>query len=133
MKIKRKHGSYLIPLFSTSDIAFLLLIFIMLVSLMNYRKEVTIKYAEAKTAVKTSQDTGNLEIWVDREGDLYLNGNYCHLEEIESGIIEAYIHDPDTRVHIIADRDTEFRNVQKVLQILQILQYRTVSLVVKAL
>ena len=132
MKIKRSRKKYFVPLFSTSDIAFLLLIFIMLVSLMNYRKEVKIQYAEAESAKKTSLEK-NLEIWVDREGNLYLNGDHCGIETIEAGIIDAYTKAPDTRVHIIADRDTQFANVHRVLEILQILQYRVVSLVVKAL
>jgi biopolymer transport protein ExbD len=113
-----------------SDIAFLLLIFIMLVSLINYRREVKIAYPEAETAKKTSAEK-NLEIWVDRDGRLYLDGVESGLGLIEDGIISAYQNAPDTRVHIIADRDTPFEQVNRVLSILQILQYRVVSFVVK--
>jgi len=132
VKIRKLRKNYFIPLFSTSDIAFLLLIFIMLVSLINYRKEVKINYAEAETPKKVSLEK-NLEIWVDREGNLYLDGESCSIQVLESGIIEAYTLAPDTRVHIIADRDTCFADIHQVLDILQILQYRTVSFVVKAL
>jgi biopolymer transport protein ExbD len=45
-----------------SDVAFLLLIFIMLVALINYRKEVKIEYPEAATAMRTSEHK-NLEVW----------------------------------------------------------------------
>jgi biopolymer transport protein ExbD len=113
-----------------SDVAFLLLIFIMLVALINYRKEVKIEYPEAKTAKKTSAEK-NLEIWVDLAGNLYLNGTGSDIGTIEAGIIEAYQKAPDTRVHIIADKDTPFENVNRVLEILQLLQYRVVSFVVK--
>jgi biopolymer transport protein ExbD len=113
-----------------SDVAFLLLIFIMLVSLINYRKEVKIDYPEAKNAKKTSSDN-NLEIWVDRGGELYLNGVPSDLLAIENGIIATYQTAPDTRIHIIADRDTPFEYVNRVLQMLQLLQYRVVSFVVK--
>ena len=113
-----------------SDLAFLLLIFIMLVSLINYRQEVNIQYAEAETAGRVSIER-NLEIWVDRSGSLYLEGNPSNLALIERGIVEAYRLAPDTRVHIIADRDTAFENVHIVLDILQRLQYRVVSFVVK--
>ena len=132
MKIRRGRKKFFVPLFSMSDIAFLLLIFIMLVSLINYRKEVNINYPEAETAKKVNADR-NLEIWVDRAGYLYLDGELCDIETIEVGIIEAYTHAPDTRVHIIADRDTSFAHVHRVLEILQILQYRVVTFVVKAL
>jgi biopolymer transport protein ExbD len=132
MKLNRKGKDLVVPTNSMSDIAFLLLIFIMLVALINYRKEVPIQYALAETARKVSADK-NLEIWVDKNGNLYLDGNYCDIQTIEAGIIEAYTQAPDTRVHIIADKDTSFMYVQSVLEILQLLQYRVVSFVVKAL
>jgi biopolymer transport protein ExbD len=113
-----------------SDIAFLLLIFIMVVSLINYRTEVNIEYATAETAQRTDADN-NLEIWIDRAGALYLNGEPSDISRIENAIIETYQTMPDTQIHIIADRYTPYENVNRVLQMLQMLQYRTVSFVVK--
>jgi biopolymer transport protein ExbD len=113
-----------------SDVAFLLLIFIMLVSLINYRREVKIDYPEAATAKKTSAEK-NLEIWVDKEGGLYLDGLPSDLAVIQNSIIDTYQSAPDTRVHIIADRDTPFEYVNQALELLQTLQYRVVSFVVK--
>jgi biopolymer transport protein ExbD len=130
MKLNRKRDNFFVPLASMSDVAFLLLIFIMLVSLINYRKEIKIQYPEGETAKKVSAEK-NLEIWVDYSGNLYLNGDLSSLTFVESGILEAYQAAPDTRVHIIADRDTPFENVHKVLDVLQKLQYRVVSFVVK--
>ena len=130
MKLKRKRKTLSVPLFSTSDIAFLLLIFIMLVSLINYRQEIRIEYPEADTALRVS-DEKNLEIWIDRSGLLYLDGRQSSLQQVEQGIVNAYIQAPDTRVHIIADRHTAFENVHQVLDILQLLQYRVVSFVVR--
>ena len=130
MKLKRKRKPLSVPLFSTSDIAFLLLIFIMLVSLINYRHEVRIEYPEAETALRVS-DENNLEIWIDRAGGLYLDGRPSNLQLVEQGIIDAYLQAPATRVHIIADRNTAFENVHQVLDILQLLQYRVVSFVVR--
>jgi len=130
MRLKRKRNIFSIPLFSMSDIAFLLLIFIMLVSLINFRREVRIQYPEAETARRVSAEH-NLEIWVDFYGNLYLNGEPGNLALIESAIADAYRTAPDTRVHIIADRYTSFENVHRVLDILQLLQHRVVSFVVK--
>jgi len=130
MKLRRKRKDFFIPLCSMSDVAFLLLIFIMLLSIMNYRKLVSINYPVAESAKKVNIDK-NLEIWVDREGSLYLNGEPSSLPLIEQGIVEAYTKVPNTRVHVIADRDTPFENVHKVLDLLQLLEYRVVSFVVK--
>ena len=130
MRLDRKKKQFFVPLCSMSDVAFLLLIFIMLVSLINYRKVVKIEYPEAETAKRVSAEN-NLEIWVDRGGDLYLSGNPAGLAAVEQGIVEAYRRAPDTRIHVIADRDTPFENVHRVLDILQLLEYRVVSFVVK--
>jgi biopolymer transport protein ExbD len=113
-----------------SDIAFLLLIFIMLVSLINYRQEVAIEYPEAERAFRISAEK-NLEIWIDREGRVYLDGLPGDLEDIQNAVDAIYRSAPDTRLHIIADRNTPYRHLNKVISVLQILQYRVVSFVVK--
>jgi len=130
MKLKRKRYFFSIPLCSTADIAFLLLIFIMLVSLINFRREVAIQFPEAETARRVSIEH-NLEIWIDRYGNLYLDGEPSNITLVESGIAEAYRNIPNTRVHIIADRDTAFLNVHGVLDILQLLEHHMVSFVVR--
>jgi biopolymer transport protein ExbD len=121
---------FVIPLNSMSDVAFLLLIFIMLVSLINYRREVKIEYPEAQTALRTSAEK-NLEIWIDKEGRVYLDGLSANLREVEDAIAEIYRSAPDTRLHIIADRNTPYMHINQVIGILQFLQYRVVSFVVK--
>ncbi|MDR1587454.1 MAG: biopolymer transporter ExbD [Treponema sp.] len=131
MRIARKRlKPFYIPLNSMSDVAFLLLIFIMLVALINYRKEVKIEYPEAKTALRTSEKE-NLEIWIDRDGGLYLDGEDSDLLGVERKISDLYRNAPETRVHIIADRSTPYEKINKVLEIMQVLQYRVVSFVVK--
>ncbi|MDR0669996.1 MAG: biopolymer transporter ExbD [Treponema sp.] len=121
---------FLIPLSSMSDVAFLLLIFIMLVSLINYRREVKIEYPEARGVSRTSAEK-NLEIWIDREGQVYLDGLASDLEAVQDAVDEIYRGAPDTRLHIIADRNTPYRHLDAVISILQLLQYRVVSFVVK--
>jgi biopolymer transport protein ExbD len=113
-----------------SDVAFLLLIFIMLVALINYRKEVKIEYPEAKTALRTTAEK-NLEVWVDKEGAIYLDGDPSNYQVLEQVISDLYRNAPDTRVHIIADRNTHYEKINSILEIFQILQYRVVSFVVK--
>jgi biopolymer transport protein ExbD len=130
MKLKRKSKIISVPLFSTSDIAFLLLIFIMLVSLINYRQEVNIDFPEAAMALRTTAEK-NLEVWIDIEGAIYLDGIPSDHQELERKITDLYVTAPDTRVHIIADRNVPYEKINSVLEILQVLQYRVVSFVVK--
>jgi biopolymer transport protein ExbD len=115
-----------------SDVAFLLLIFIMLVSLINYRKEVKIDYPEAAEAIEKVNDSKNLELWVDKSGAVYLDGFASNLNEIENMVGELYRTAPDTRIHIIADRDVPFARVNAILEILQLLEYRVVTFVVRS-
>ncbi|MDR0731350.1 MAG: biopolymer transporter ExbD [Treponema sp.] len=131
MKLHRPpRKDFFIPLSSMSDVAFLLLVFIMLVSLINYRREVKIEYPEARRVSRTSAEK-NLEIWIDREGQVYVNGLASDLEEIQNAVDEIYRNAPDTRLHIIADRNTPYRHLNAVISVLQLLQYRVVSFVVK--
>jgi biopolymer transport protein ExbD len=113
-----------------SDVAFLLLIFIMLVALINYRKEVKIEYPEAKTALRTSAEK-NLELWIDRNGGVYIDGTAANLRAVETTVDRLYRTAPDTRIHIIADRRTPYGKINAVLELLQILEYRVVSFVVR--
>ena len=131
MKLKRSSKTISVPIFSTSDIAFLLLIFIMLVSLINYRVEVKIDYPEARAALRTTAEK-NLEVWVTSNGDIFLDGLASDRIAFERKVADLYISAPDTRIHIIADKNTPYNHINSVLEIMQILQYRVVSFVVKA-
>ena len=130
MKLRRNKKFASVPLFSTSDIAFLLLIFIMLVSLINYRVSVNIEFAEAESALRTSADK-NLEIWIDINGFVYINGHHSDLMTLRQKIAELHTEAPDTRVHILADRNLTYDKINSVLEVLHVMQYRVVSFVVK--
>ncbi len=113
-----------------SDIAFLLLIFIMLISLINYRREIKIAYPEAESQEVTQADK-NLEIWIKREGTIFYKGEPRSLSQIEAIVADGVAEDPSVRIHILADKYTPYKNVDGVLEILKLLQHRAVSLVVK--
>ncbi|MDR0382574.1 MAG: biopolymer transporter ExbD [Spirochaetaceae bacterium] len=131
MRFSRPRRPFLVPMNAMSDVAFLLLIFIMLVSLINYRKEVKIDYPEADEAATKVNDKKNLELWIDESGTVYINGAPSTLAEVEIAVDDLYRSAPDTRIHIIADRDVPFAKVNNVLEILQLLEYRVVSFVVR--
>ncbi|MBN2616985.1 MAG: biopolymer transporter ExbD [Spirochaetales bacterium] len=131
MKIKRKkRRAPIVPINSMSDIAFLLLIFIMLISLINYRKEVKIEYPEAEFQEITQADK-NIEIWVDRWGNYFYNGHQSSISSVEGLIAQSVAENPSVRIHIIADKNTPYKNVNEVVEILKLLQHRAVSFVVK--
>ena len=127
---KRTRRRPIIPINSMSDIAFLLLIFIMLISLINYRKEIKIEYPEALLQESVNSEQ-NLEIWVNRRGEIFHNGEMMTYLQTEALLADEIADNPRVRVHILADKGTEYRNVDQIMDILQLLQHRVVSLVVK--
>jgi biopolymer transport protein ExbD len=102
----------------------------MLVSLINYRKEVKIDYPTGVASEKTSAEK-NLELWIDKTGNIYLDGERSTFSEVEAAVEYLYMNAPDTRIHFIVDKDTPFMFVNSGLDILKQFQYRVVSLVVK--
>ena len=130
MNINRKRRNCSITTSSMSDIGFLLLIFIMLISLMNQRHEQPIEYTEALNLEKTQAEK-NFEIWVMANGGVYVDGIRQTGESLEQNIAAAVVANPGVRIHVIADRNTPYRYVDSVVQILQRLQHRVVSFVVQ--
>jgi biopolymer transport protein ExbD len=130
MRLLKDRKTFNVPMNAMSDVAFLLLIFIMLVALINYRQEVKIEYPEAANAKKVSSQK-NMEIWIQLDGAIYLDGRPCTPQEIQDAVENIFLAAPDTQIHIIADRHTPYEHVNGILQILQLLEYRVVSFVVK--
>ena len=127
---KRRRRRPIIATSSMSDIGFLLLIFIMLIALMNQRYEEKIQYSES-TVVERTQADDNLEIWVQNNGVVSANGAVLDAVGLEKAIVHAIEQNPNVRIHVIADRDTPYKYVNGVTSVLQTLQHRVVSFVVK--
>lgn len=128
--LNRKRKKPIIAMSSMSDIGFLLLIFIMLLSLINQKHEEPIKYPEAQMLEKT-EAAENLEIWIEEKGTISVQGAPVTLNELEILIAESLAKEAGTRVHIIADKHTPYRHIDSVVKVLQILQHRVVSFVVR--
>ncbi len=132
MKIKRRNKSGpSIPVSAMSDIGFLLLIFIMVVSLINYRKEIKIEYPEANNQEITNAEK-NFEIWIEKDGNVFYKGEMVTTKILEGLIVDAIVKDPKVMIHILADKNTKYKDVNEIMKVLQILQHRVVSLVVKS-
>ncbi len=127
-KVKRRKPS--VATSSMSDIGFLLLIFIMLISLMNQRYEEKINYSESAVLERTQADE-NFEIWVQNNGIVSADGQILDAVALEKAIVTAIAQNPNVRIHIIADKDTPYKYINGVTSILQSLQHRVVSFVAK--
>ena len=130
LNIKKKRRSVSVTTSSMSDIGFLLLIFIMLISLMNQRFEEKITYSESLFTERT-QSEANFEIWIQSNGIISADSKVLNETLLESAIIDAVSNNPAVRIHIIADKNTPYKYVNSVVSVLQSLQHRVVSFVVK--
>lgn len=130
VNIKKKRRNPSITTSSMSDIGFLLLIFIMLISLMNQRYEEKINYPESRILERTQADK-NFEIWVQKNGVVSADGEILDGIGLERAIVGAIAENPGVRIHIIADKDTPYKYVNSVVAVLQNLQHRVVSFVIK--
>lgn len=130
ISLNRNTRKPLIPMSSMSDIGFLLLIFIMLISLMNQRHEEKIEYSEAKIIEKT-QEQDNLEIWIKPNGQTLVQGQNISILELELTIAQVVQEKPTVRIHILADKNTPYKYINETVKLLQKMQHRLVSFVVK--
>lgn len=130
VNIKKKRRNPSITTSSMSDIGFLLLIFIMLISLMNQRYEEKINYSESTSLERTQADS-NFEIWIQKNGVISAEGKDLDSVGLERAVVSAIAANPNVRIHVIADRDTPYKYVNSVVGVLQSLQHRVVSFVVK--
>ena len=130
MMRKRNRRKPLIPINSMSDIAFLLLIFIMLLSLINYKREIKIDYAEAENQESTQRDK-NFEVWIDKVGTAFYKGRMVDDNELKKIAEEKYDKYPDLRFHIIADKNVKYKKVNDIIELFKDIQVYAVSLVVR--
>ncbi|MDR2767538.1 MAG: biopolymer transporter ExbD [Treponema sp.] len=128
MTLRRKKPRFSSPFDAMSDLAFLLLIFIMLVSMMEKTEKSGVPLASPVVEKAASVDAA-LEIAVDRAGVIYLDGKTADLQSAETLLARRY----RTRAAVIlaADRETSFGEVSKIIALLQKLEYPAVSLAVK--
>lgn len=97
---------------------------------MNQRYEEKINYSESTVLERTQADS-NFEIWVQKNGIISADGNELDSISLEKAIVGAIAENPSVRIHVIADKDTPYKYVNSVVAVLQSLQHRVVSFVVK--
>jgi biopolymer transport protein ExbD len=111
-------------------VAFLLLIFVLLISLAGNPQKIKIDYPETPRAYDTRRDK-NCEIAITEGGEIYLNGLPGNLAQAKALIEDLSDRAPDTGIHVLADRRTPFQNVHGVLELLQGAAYPAVSFAVR--
>lgn len=108
-----------IPMASTSDIAFLLIIFFMVSTV--FRKEaglrITLPEAEATERILKRRNVVN--VWMDEKGSTTVSDNLVSTELVTAIMAEKVIENPDLVVTLQADREVPYGSVTDVLEALK--------------
>ena len=118
----RKSGvSDEIPSSSLADIAFLLLIFFMVTTVFRTSGEQQIDWTAAEAAERIEEKRQNvLELWVLRDGTVFINDRRVAMQDVSGIVGQAYI---DTQQRLVtsirADRDVPYRFINQIQQELQ--------------
>jgi biopolymer transport protein ExbD len=119
---KRKSGAESkIPSSSMADIAFLLLIFFMVSTVFRTEKGLRVEFPAAEATAKVEERRKNiLHLWIDPEGNAYIDDVLTPTDEISFTVKPVLIKTPRLIVAVRADKRTPFGDINKVLDQLKI-------------
>lgn len=105
------------PVSSMADIAFLLLIFFMVSSVLEMEKEIPVNLPESRISV--SETSKYFNIWIDNRGELYLDGKRDNLRNLVSFAQYKISINADIKALISADKALPFEYVNSAMEALR--------------
>lgn len=119
-----------IPIVAMSDIAFLLLIFLMLSNIISSGKGIKITLPKIDRAEKV-QTQKRINIYIDKEGATYLDDKPTDLSMLYNDLQQRAAISMDYVVFIFGDADAEYGRINSVLKVLKNLSLRNCVFVTK--
>ncbi len=114
---KKSKASQEIPSSSMADIAFLLLIFFMVSTVFQSDKNRPIEWAQAEATEKIDEKQKNiLNIWVESNGDIYINDIQRQMNEVSNLVAPLYVSNRSLVISIRSDRTAPYRYIDAVQQ-----------------
>ena len=112
---RKSQASSEVPDSSMADIAFLLLIFFMVTTVFQKDRRVDIVWPEAEATQKIDEKLKNiLNIWVQRDGALFINDRPYEMEEVSAVINPLYLASEQALViSIRADREVQYSSMDQ--------------------
>jgi biopolymer transport protein ExbD len=113
---RKSKASSEIPSSSLADIAFLLLIFFMVTTVFRTDKERPIEWPEAEATKKIDEKVKNiLNIWVERDGSVWMNDSQLPMEEVSQTVAPLYAaSDQHLIISIRGDRETPYSYIDAI-------------------
>jgi biopolymer transport protein ExbD len=112
---RKSRASDSIPSSSLADIAFLLLIFFMVTTVFRTDKDRPIEWPQAAATEKIDEKAKNiLNIWVQRDGQIFMNDQPFAMEQVSEFVGPLYAASERRLViSIRGDRDVQYRTVDQ--------------------
>ena len=114
---RKSKASQEIPSSSMADIAFLLLIFFMVSTVFQKDRNRDIDWAAAEATEKMDQKQKNiLNIWVEGNGDIYVNDVFREMEDVRTLVAPLYRDNRELVISIRSDRTVPYRFIDQLQQ-----------------
>ena len=106
-----------IPSSSMADIAFLLLIFFMVSTVLRKEDEQPIDWATAEATEKIDEKRKNiLHLWVDPDGRVFINDRVIPYENIAGVVRPIYAENRNLVIAIRGDRDVPYQQINAITE-----------------
>ena len=110
---RRKKPSLVLPLTSMGDIAFLLIIFFMLVS--NFMKTANVDMEEPHAADLDKQEAPKQSVTMDRDGVIWYQGQEVRATEL-ADLIKPFVEDDkDLQVHVAIHKTLSYKDFESLI------------------
>lgn len=107
-----------IPIVTMADIAFLLLIFLLLIGITEQTKEIPVKLPEIREISKIGLKKAQ-HIFVTKEGNLFFGGKKMDLAELELELEKKTAINKEVVIFIHSDEETEYQYIAKIIELLK--------------
>ncbi|TGM25271.1 ExbD/TolR family protein [Leptospira levettii] len=129
--LRRKRVAPSVPVSSMADIAFLLLVFFMVTSVLDSDPDLPINLPDVPGGEQLNKKIANLYLTADKTRTVYFNSVKMELNEAMSEIRAKIATTPDLKVLIHADQDLTYEELDNVFETLREIGALKVSLVTK--
>lgn len=104
---------------STSDIAFLLIVFFMLTTVFRTEMGLKITLPTAQATERIMKRRNVAHVWVDKAGRISINDNFLDMNGVISVARSKFEDNPDIIMVVRADQDAEYGKVSDILEALK--------------
>ena len=115
---RKSEASSKVPNSSMADIAFLLLVFFMVTTVFQKDRQRPIVWPEAEATMKIDEKLKNIQnIWVDRDGSIFINDRPFEMAEVATIIGPLYAaSDRAVVISIRGDREVTYQTIDLLQQ-----------------